>query len=103
FVSFLEPPKEQVGKGIGHFLGAIRVDAFRPAQEFKENMDNWIQTFRNAEPSEGQEKVLIPGDPERELTEERLKNGIPLHEQVVEDLRKLGESFGIEFKTTAKN
>ena len=103
FVSFLEPPTNQVGKGIGHFLGAIRVDAFRPAQEFKENMDNWIHTFRNAEPSAGQEKVLIPGDPERKLTEERLKNGIPLHEQVVVDLRKLGESFGIEFETTAKN
>jgi LDH2 family malate/lactate/ureidoglycolate dehydrogenase len=103
FVSFLEPPTNQVGKGIGHFLGAIRIDAFRPAQEFKENMDNWIQTFRNAEPSAGQEKVLIPGDPERELTEERLKNGIPLHEQVVEDLRKLGESFGLEFNVTPAN
>ena len=46
---------------------------FRPAQEFKENMDNWIQTFRNAEPALGQKRVLIPGDPERELTFERQK------------------------------
>ncbi len=98
FVSFLEPPKNQVGKGIGHFLGAIRVDAFRPAQGFKEDMDNWIKTFRNAETSAGQERVLIPGDPERELTAERQKNGIPLHEQVVDDLEKLGEKFGLQFK-----
>lgn len=97
FVSFLEPPATQVGNGIGHFLGAIRVDAFRPAQDFKEHMDNWIHTFRNAEPSEGQDRVLIPGDPERELTAERLKNGIPLHEQVVIDLKELGKKFGIEF------
>lgn len=97
FVSFLEPPSEQVGNGIGHFLGAIRVDAFRPAKDFKEHMDNWIHTFRNAEPSEGQERVLIPGDPERELTSERLKNGIPLHEQVVKDLQDLGTKFGIDF------
>ncbi len=98
FVSFLEPPKQQVGKGIGHFLGAVRVDAFRPAQEFKEEMDNWIKTFRNAEPASGHERVLIPGDPERELTLERQKNGIPLHELVVEDLKKLGEIFNLEFK-----
>ncbi len=97
FVSFLEPPANPVGNGIGHFLGAIRVDAFRPAREFKEHMDNWIQTFRNAEPTSGQEKVMIPGDPERELTAERKKNGIPLHEQVVQDLAELGNKFGIKF------
>lgn len=98
FVSFLEPPANPVGKGIGHFLGAIRVDAFRPATEFKKEMDHWIDTFRNAEPAEGQEKVLIPGDPERELTEERLQNGIPIHEQVVDDLNQLAEKFGLRFQ-----
>jgi LDH2 family malate/lactate/ureidoglycolate dehydrogenase len=97
FVSFLEPPKTQVGKGIGHFLGAIRVDAFRPANEFKTEMDNWIHTFRNAETADGQDRVLIPGDPERELTIERKRDGIPLHEQVVDDLKELGNKFGINF------
>lgn len=97
FVAFLEPPKNQVGKGIGHFLGAIRVDAFRSADDFKKEMDHWIETFRNAEPTFGQEKVLIPGDPERELAEERKKNGIPVHELVVSDLQELGKKFGIEF------
>lgn len=95
FVPFLEPPINSVGNGIGHFLGAIRIDAFRPASEFKAHMANWIQTFRNAETANGQEKVIIPGDPERELTFERLKNGIPLHEQVVDDLRSLGEKFDL--------
>lgn len=99
FVSFLDPPANPVGNGIGHFLGAIRVDAFRPASEFREHMDNWIQTFRNAETTEGNEKVLIPGDPERELTIEREKNGIPLHEQVVQDLTELGNKFGLKLGT----
>lgn len=102
FVAFLEPPANPVGNGIGHFLGAIRVDAFRPASEFKAHMDNWIQTFRNAEPIDGYDKVLIPGDPERELTIEREKNGIPLHEQVVNDLKQLGEKFGLIFDDTSK-
>ncbi len=102
FVSFLEPPSNQVGKGIGHFLGAIRIDAFRPAAEFKKNMDNWIETFRNAEPASGYEKVLIPGDPERELTIERLKNGIPLQEQVVNDLQELAAKFGLVFNYSPK-
>ncbi|HAH22888.1 MAG TPA: malate dehydrogenase [Prolixibacteraceae bacterium] len=100
FVPFLEPPANPVGNGIGHFLGAIRIDAFRPAAEFKAHMDNWIETFRNAEPVLGQDRILIPGDPERELTVERKKNGILLHEQVVKDLRELSEKFSLDFNDT---
>ena len=102
FAPFLEPPANPVGKGIGHFLGAIRIDAFRPASEFKTHMDTWIQTFRNAEPVEGCERVLIPGDQERELTIDRQKNGIPLHEQVVKDLQELGKKFGLHFNPIPK-
>ena len=100
FVAFLEPPANPVGSGIGHFLGAIRIDAFRPASEFKAHMDNWIHTFRNAEPISGQDRVLIPGDPERELTIERKKNGILLQEQVVKDLKDMAEKFGLDFNDT---
>lgn len=98
FVAYLDPIGESVGKGIGHFVGAWRVDAFRPADEFKAHMDNWIETFRKAVPVVGEEKVLIPGDPERELTAERLANGIDLLDAVVEDLKTLGEKMKVEFK-----
>jgi LDH2 family malate/lactate/ureidoglycolate dehydrogenase len=59
-------PENMPGKGLGHFFGAMRIDAFRPADEFKQHMDNWIRRFRNAKPASGYDKVLIPGDPERE-------------------------------------
>ena len=98
FVAFLDPPANPVGEGIGHFIGAMRIDAFRPAHEFKEHMDNWIETFRNAEPVDPGQKVLIPGDPERELEQERRANGVPLQEQVVKDLTELGEKMGIPFE-----
>ncbi|WP_304516757.1 Ldh family oxidoreductase [Cecembia rubra] len=96
FVAFLDPDPNPVGDGIGHFFGAMRVDAFRPADEFKTHMDNWITRFRKATPTPGNEKVIIPGDPERELEAERRNNGIPLLDPVVEDLSQLGERFGIK-------
>ena len=40
FVSFLPVQKDLVGEGIGHFFGAMRIDAFRNADEFKKHMDN---------------------------------------------------------------
>ncbi|GAA4377077.1 Ldh family oxidoreductase [Hymenobacter koreensis] len=94
FVAFLQPPANPVGQGIGHFFGAMRVDAFRPAAEFKAHMDNWIETFRNAK-AVPEKHVLIPGDPERLTTEQRLLNGIPLLQKVVDDLQSVGEKFGL--------
>ncbi|HEY8934385.1 MAG TPA: Ldh family oxidoreductase, partial [Cyclobacteriaceae bacterium] len=97
FVSFLSPPANPVGEGIGHFFGAMRVDAFRPAEEFKNHMDNWITTFRNAKTIESQEKVIIPGDPERETSEIRTREGIPLNSKVVDDLKALAQRFELAF------
>jgi LDH2 family malate/lactate/ureidoglycolate dehydrogenase len=88
-------PENQPGKGLGHFLGAMRIDAFRPASEFLNEMDLWIRRFRQARPVEGQERVIIPGDPERACEAERRAHGIPLLPVVWEDLRSVGEKFGI--------
>ena len=97
FPAYVPMPAGMPGKGIGHFFGAMRIDAFRKAGEFKEHMDNWIRRFRSARTVEGEEKVLIPGDPERETEQTRLKNGIPLVLSVYEDLRGVGEKMGIAF------
>ncbi|MEQ8924488.1 MAG: Ldh family oxidoreductase, partial [Fulvivirga sp.] len=94
FVSFLPLPENPVGEGLGHFVGAMRIDAWRPADEFKSHMDNWISRFRETKAIEGK-KVLIPGDPEREFEAIRLKDGIPLNEKVVADLQELAQKFGV--------
>ena len=88
-------PEDMPGKGIGHFFGAMRIDAFRPADEFKEHMDKWIQRFRSAKTAEGFEKVIIPGDPERESEEDRRNEGIPLIAPVVDDLLNLGKKMEV--------
>ena len=97
FPAYVPMPDEQPGKGIGHFFGAMRIDAFRPAEDFKKNMDKWIQRFRSAKTVEGQKRVIIPGDPEREMEAERMKHGIPLMPVVLDDLKYLAEKFGIGF------
>jgi L-2-hydroxycarboxylate dehydrogenase (NAD+) len=97
FPAYVPMPAQQPGKGIGHFLGAMRVDAFRPADEFKKSMDHWIQGFRTAKTIPGEEKVLVPGDPEREYEVERMKNGIPMLDVVVNDLKQLATKFDVPF------
>jgi len=95
FPAYIPMPENMPGQGLGHFFGAMRIDAFRPAEDFKANMDNWITRFRAAKPAEGQERVLIPGDPEREMEAIRMKEGIPIVQSVVADLKEVGDRFGI--------
>lgn len=97
FPAYVPMPTEMPGKGIGHFFGAMRIDAFRPAEDFKFHMDNWIRRFRRAKTVDGEEQVLIPGDPEREMEQNRLEGGIPLLNAVAEDLQYLGEKLGVSF------
>ena len=88
--------QESVGVGTGHFLGAMRIDGFRDAEEFKQNMDKWIERFKNAPAIEGK-KVIIPGEPERESEAERRISGLPLIEPIIENLKGLSNRFGLKF------
>ncbi len=97
FPAYIPMPEAMPGAGLGHFFGAMRVDAFRPAEEFKQHMDNWIGRFRKAKPAEGFDRVLIPGDPERETEAIRRKEGIPLFDSVVNELKEVGEKMGVDF------
>ncbi|QDW26252.1 Ldh family oxidoreductase [Pedobacter sp. KBS0701] len=95
FVAFLEPSSNPVGEGLGHFLGAMRVDGFRPAADFKNHLDNWVERFKSAKTIDPDKKVIIPGEPEHEFEQERKISGIPLIDVVVKDLNELAVKLGI--------
>lgn len=96
FVAFLEPSDNPVGTGIGHFVGAMRVDGFRPVEEFKNHMDNWINRFKSASTIDPDQKVIIPGEPELEAEINRRANGIPLVDAVVNDLNEVAKKLDID-------
>lgn len=95
FVAFLEPSANPVGEGLGHFFGAMRVDGFRPAEDFKHHLDNWIERFKSAKTVDPDKHVIIPGEPEYAFEQERKISGIPLVEPVVNDLNELADKLGI--------
>lgn len=96
FVAFLDPAANPVGDGIGHFFGAMRVDGFRPIEEFTNHMDNWISTFKAATPSSPDQPVIIPGEPEFFSEKSRAIDGIPVVGPVFDDLQNLAGLLGIE-------
>ncbi len=103
FPAYVPMPENMPGQGLGHFFGAMRIDAFRTADEFKDHMDNWITRFRNATPAPGQERVLIPGDPEREMEAIRIIEGIPVVDSVVEEISALAQKLGVSAPVSMAN
>jgi L-2-hydroxycarboxylate dehydrogenase (NAD+) len=97
FAIFENAPKESVGKGIGHFFGAMEIDGFEDIDVFKKRVDHWIDVFRSTKPIPGRDAVLIPGDPEHEAEKIRAKEGIPVIEAVVNDLKQISKETGIPF------
>jgi L-2-hydroxycarboxylate dehydrogenase (NAD+) len=97
-VAYLPVLGKKVGEGTGHFFGAMRIDAFQPADQFRAKMDEWIETFRSAKPAEGYDRVLIPGDPEREYEEITMREGISLVPAIREDLVVIAKELKIEFE-----
>src|SRR5690606_10137990 len=98
FALWVTTPKASVGKGIGHFFGAMETDGFEEIDVFKPRIDHWHETVRNTKPVAGQKAELIPGDPEREAEVSRSKNGIPLIQVVVADLQDISKMVNIPFE-----
>lgn len=92
-----EVPARSVGKGIGHFFGALRIDGFVEPDEFKRQIDDLVRTFRATKPAPGTQGPLIPGDPERACEAERARTGIPLVLPVVHDLRAVARKRSVPF------
>lgn len=78
-----------------HAFIAIDIEAFRPLDAFLSSSDAMLGELRAMEPADGHERVMVPGDPELIARADRLERGIPLHPNVVAELRGLGEECGV--------
>jgi L-2-hydroxycarboxylate dehydrogenase (NAD+) len=94
-------PKTPEGKplpaNVGHFFGAIRVDAFRPLDEFKATMDDIIRRLKGSAKAEGAERIYIHGEKEFEEEEHRRREGIPLHPKTVATMQQIAGELGMEY------
>jgi L-2-hydroxycarboxylate dehydrogenase (NAD+) len=82
---------------VGHFFGAWRLDAFRPADEFKAAMDDLQRRLKQVSKAEGQTRVYIHGEKEFEEAEHRTVEGIPLNPKVAADLREIAREIGVVY------
>ncbi len=93
-------PRENKGANVGHFFAAIKIEAFRPIDEFKKDMDALQLQMINAPKAVGEDRIYIHGEKERELTQYHQQHGVPLMDEVVKSLKEAGDKIGVVFDLT---
>lgn len=82
---------------VGHFFGALRVDGFRPVEQFKATMDDVVRRLKATPKAAGQGRIYIHGEKEFEIAQDRKIGGVILHPKVVADLKAMAEEFGVAY------
>lgn len=95
-------PFEHTISNIGHFFAAIDIQAFRPLDEFKSDMDELIRTLKNSPKAAGQNRIYIHGEIEFEMEKDRIEHGIPVHEAFAKDLIDVGKKLGVDTRFLEK-
>ena len=79
----------------GHFIMMLKIENFMPVAEFKSRMDAMIRETKASELAKGFSRVYLPGEPEFEQKNQRLKTGIPINPRVWAGLLEVKEKFGL--------
>ena len=82
---------------LGHFFMAIDPKAFRAPGAFEDDLDQVIDTLHGARRADEAQPVLVAGDPEMATRAERLRDGVPVPEDLMEQLREVALRAGVTF------
>jgi LDH2 family malate/lactate/ureidoglycolate dehydrogenase len=74
---------------------AIDIARFLPVEEFTARMEKLVGIIKSTPAAPGHDEVLVAGEPEWRMENDRLKNGIPIAEGNWEALVKAGERVGV--------
>ena len=82
---------------IGHFFLAIDPAAFRPVGAFEDDLDQVIDVLHGAKRADPAQPVLVAGDPEIATKTERLRDGVPIPDDLITQLRAVANTAGVPF------
>lgn len=82
---------------LGQLYMAIKIGAFQPLDVFKKRMKKLMDDVRNEPKTDGNNAIMVSGDPEKKAASERLKNGIPVKEHDLNAFKALADKYGIKF------
>ena len=89
--------KPNVPRGVQNgIVAAIDIGTFADVEAYKEQVDSLIDAIKALPKAEGSDEILVPGEPEDRVYQDRIKQGIPLPEGTARNLRAVADSLEIE-------
>jgi LDH2 family malate/lactate/ureidoglycolate dehydrogenase len=83
----------RVGNGV--FLQAFDVEAFAAVERFGQAASALAVTLHDTPPAEGHKRVLLPGEPERDLAARRVEEGIDVSASTWENIASEAAALGV--------
>ena len=81
---------------VGHFFLAINIKNFIPLDTFRKITGNIMKGLRNSKKAPGCDRIYTAGEKEFESEEERCKTGIPINENLQQDIKIMQEELGLK-------
>ena len=81
---------------LGHFFMAINIECFLDLKDFKKHTGDVNRALRASRKAPGAERIYTPGEKAHEAQADRLKNGVPVEEKTLAELREIAAELGIE-------
>ncbi len=83
----------------GVFMMALKIDNFVPLGDFKDRVDRLVKSIKESPKAEGFEEILIPGEPESNERERRLRDGVPISEKAWQPLMQACKEYGLDVES----
>jgi ureidoglycolate dehydrogenase (NAD+) len=74
---------------------ALAIEPFRPLADFLADGAELYQQIKATPPAPGVEEVMIPGEPEQKMAARRRVEGIPIAEQIWQQLLEAAAEWGV--------
>jgi LDH2 family malate/lactate/ureidoglycolate dehydrogenase len=81
---------------MGHLMGALNVEGFRPLTDFQRDMATTLDLIRATSKAPGHDRILIHGEPEVIAYERNSREGLAITRVVLEQLESWGRRLGVE-------
>jgi LDH2 family malate/lactate/ureidoglycolate dehydrogenase len=85
----------------GFILQAIDISAFADPEEFEERLQDLIMEIRNSPTAGDVERIYLPGEIEFLTKQERVEQGIPIPQNLLQKLDQLAGELGIKLEWTS--
>ena len=80
----------------GHFIIALDVARFTPLATFRAEVDRHLRDLRTSQPLPGFDAIRLPGSERRRRRADRLRNGLPMPRELIEQLDNLAHELGVK-------